>query len=110
MSVTRLDIAEALSTVDGISGSEFRPSVLTAGVAWANIASHDRAEGFFVATWNVWVVLPKDEKAASVWFDEHIEDLRAALHTVVYVERDEPALIPTDAGEIFALLITARSE
>lgn len=110
MSVTRQEIADALSTVDGVSGAEFRPSVLTAGVAWANIGSHDRAEGFFATTWNVFVILPQNEKAAAIWYDANIGALRNALHVAVYVDRDEPALIPTDAGDLFALMITARSE
>lgn len=110
MTVTRLEIATALGTVDTVTGSEFRPSVLRAGNAWAQIASHDRADGFFAATWSIYVALPADERAASVWFDEHIQDLRDALAPVVYIDRDEPAVISTDAGDIFALLITARSE
>lgn len=110
MSVTRLEIADALSAVAGVSGAEYRPSLLTAGVAWANIASHDRAEGFFATTWNVFVVVPQNEKAAAIWYDANILALRDALHVVVYVDRDEPVLIPTDAGELFALMITARSE
>lgn len=111
MTVTRQDIATALSEVDDVKGSEFRPSVLGAGDAWAQVASHDRADGsFFMTGWAIYIVLSADERTAVKWFDDHIEDIRDALEDVVYVERDEPAVIPTDAGDLFALLITARSE
>lgn len=107
---TRQDIADALSTVTGITGSASRPTVVAEGAAWPQVASHDRDDGYFMTTWSVYVVMPADDQAAADTYDSSIATLRAALHAVVYVDRDEPVLIPTESGDIFAILITARSE
>lgn len=113
MTTSRLDIATALSTVSGLTGSEFRPSVLSQGVGWAQKTSHERAEGFFVTNWLVYVVVPQEERAAAKWYDANIATVRAALQSVVYVDKDEPVVIPAGDdgnGNLYAVTITARSE
>lgn len=108
---TRADIAAALSTITGVSGSEYRPSVLGSGVAWAQMAAWDRDAGqAFIRTWNIFIVLPADERQAAQWLDANLDAVADALRADVFVDRVEPVTLPADSGSLFAALITARSE
>jgi len=110
----RQDIADALSQVVGVVGSAFRPRVLAPGLAFPQLVNHEREQGFFAATWTAYVVLPADEKAAAEWYDANVAAVRDALQQVMYVDRDEPVIIPVTAeagaGSIFAMTVTGRSE
>lgn len=108
---TRADIAAALNSGALVKASEYRPSVLAAGIAWSQVAALDRDQAFaYTRTWAIYVVLPQEERAASIWFDNHAEELADQLQSVVYVDRIEPVLIPADNSSLFAIQITARSE
>lgn len=108
---TRQELADAVSTVDGIRGYEFRPTVLTAGVAWALRGELERGEALdFMASWRIVVVLPPGEQRASEFFDAKYKPLAEALEDLGYVERIEPTLIATDAGDLDGMLITLRRE
>lgn len=114
MSITgdRQALADALSTVDGVKGSKYRPTVVMPGAAWPLLDGLEAANGVpgFDATWRAVVVLPADEQRASEWFDEHHEDVADALADFGYVERIEPGLVRTEAGDAEAMIITVRKE
>lgn len=109
---TRQDIADALSTFAGIAGSPYRPAVVTSGNAWPQVNSLDHGDGqTYICTWNIYVVGPSDERAFSMWFDTNAFAIADAVEVVAYVESIKPVAINTNqSGDIFALLITARSE
>lgn len=115
---TRLEIANALTAAEVPVGSgflaatEFRPTTLKAGNAWAQITAWDRAAGMaYGITWAIYVVLPQDERAAAAWLDANIEDLADALRPEVFVQRMEPITLDAGtAGSLWAVLITAESE
>jgi hypothetical protein len=114
MSLTgdRQEIATSLSTVDGVKGSKYRPNVIMPGSAWPLLGPLERDEGSgqFAATWRIAVALPGDEQRASEWFDAHHEEIAEALEEFGYVERIEPGLIDTEAGDMEAMIITLRRE
>jgi hypothetical protein len=110
---TRAEIAATLTGTGIVTGSEFRPSTLASGMAWPRATAHDwaAASHAFETTWSIYVVLPQEERAATIWFEDNIETLRDALETVAFVDHDEPIMLPvTNSDDLFALLITARSE
>lgn len=113
MSLTgdRAAIAAALSTVEGVTGHEYRPSTAKAGDAWPLWGGSERADAqnFFV-TWRVIVVTPQDERAASDWVDARTDEFVDALLPVGYVDRIEPVAVATGGGDQKAIQITMRSE
>lgn len=113
MSLTgqRGTIARYLSTVDGVTGHEFRPEIPNDGDAWPVLGPGDRDAGTaFMVTWGVRVFVPQDEQAASMWWDAHWPALFYALETYVgTVDRFVPVLIQTQAGDQLAFEITIRT-
>lgn len=105
----RQALADALSTVDGVTGSKYRPTVLIPGAGWPLLGGIDRSQDYEV-TWRVVVVLPGDERKASEWFDAHHEEVADALEDFGYVERIEPGIVATDAGDLEAMFVTVRKE
>lgn len=105
----RQAIADALSEVSGVIGSKYRPIVLTPGSAWPLVEGIDRDRDYQV-TWRAVVVLPTDERKASEWFDTYYEDVAGALESFGYVERIEPGVVATEAGDLEAMFITVRKE
>lgn len=109
---TRADLAAAVSVVDGIKGHEFRPTLLPAGTAWPLRAELTAGDGVprLLASWRIVVVLPEGERRASEFFDAKFQPLADALEDMGYVERIEPTIIATDAGDLDGMLITLRRE
>jgi hypothetical protein len=108
---TRTQLAAALSTVTGVTGYPRRPAVVKAGDAWPQWGGSERATGRgFTETWNVLVVLPPDEAAADTFADGKQDALVTALSPVIYIDSFAPANFKADDGDVYALLITGRSE
>ncbi len=108
---TRGDIAAAVSTVDGLKGYVKRPNVLNTGDAWPQWRGGEVAEGGQVMnTWAVLVVLPSDETTADEWADLYGQQLADALVEVIYIESIAPAAVSTSSGDMYALMLTGRSE
>jgi hypothetical protein len=109
---TRQDIADALSEVDGISGHTSKPAALNEGDAWPQWRGAEKAGGrVFTHTWAVLVVMPQtDDITADAYADSHGPALVDALRPILYVDSLAPATIPTEAGDMYALLLTGRSE
>lgn len=109
--VTRLALAEALSTVTGLTGYTVRPKAPRIGDAWPLWRGSERGAGHgYLETWAVVIVTPQDEKAASQFSDERQDDLDEALGSVIYIDTYAPVTVPTEGGDMFALMITGRSE
>jgi len=107
----REEIAAALSTVEGVTGHQYRPRTLPPGTAWPLLERLDNPMALdFQATWRVVVILPADEQRASEWFDAHHELVTDALAPVGHVDRIEPGLVATDAGDLEAMFLTVRRE
>jgi hypothetical protein len=108
---TRQDIATALSTVSGITGHPARPTVLSEGDAWPQWRGGVPHAYAVENTWAVLLVMPQaDDVTADGYADEHLEALLDALRPVMSVDSVAPAEIPTEAGALYALMITGRSE
>lgn len=108
---TRLDIADACSTVTGLTGYPKRPTSIKSGDCWPQWGGSDRATATaFEETWRVLVALPGDEETADEWADNYQADLIDALSPVLYIDRFEPAVIDMSGNSTPALLITGRSE
>lgn len=111
MNTTRAAIAAALSTVAGVKGYAKAPTAFRTGDAWPNLTRLDRGPGdVWEAQWRVFVVLPGSDRDAVDQIDALLPSLVAALDPVIFVDAAEPVTIPTDAGDLPALQITARSE
>jgi hypothetical protein len=113
MSLTgdRQALADALTAVDDVTGHRYRPRTLPPGTAWPLLQGLDRGPAFdFEATWRVVVILPGDEQRASEWFDAHHEQVADALADFGHVDRIEPGLVATDAGDLEAMILTIRRE
>lgn len=107
----RQTIADALSTVDGLTGYAKRPEVLTEGVGWALVQSLNRGPGqAFLTTWRVIVLLSGDEETAIDQLDAFAVIVPEALQAVLYVDSITPYAMTTEAGEFFGFQLIARSE
>jgi hypothetical protein len=108
---TRQDIATALSRVTGINGHPARPTVLNEGDAWPQWRGGTPHAYAIENTWAVLIVLPQaDDVTADSFADAHGEALIEALRPVMFVDSLVPAEIPSEAGPMYALLLTGRSE
>lgn len=108
---TRQTIADALSTLDGITGYPKRPDVLGEGVAWPLVRALNRGPGqAFQTTWRVIVLLSGDEDTAYDQLDGFVVTVPAALIELLYVDTITPTAITTDAGDLFGFELIARSE
>jgi hypothetical protein len=111
MMTTRQSIADALSTVEGVTGYAKRPTLLGEGVAWPLVQRLDRGPGqAFQTTWRVIVLLSGDELTAYDQLDDFAVTVPDALRAVLYVDSITPYAITTDAGDLFGFELTARSE
>jgi hypothetical protein len=100
LSDTRDEIAAALSTVTGITGSPYPPRVIARGMGWPEW-SYSEPSTYLgdQTTWLVHVVLPAgtvDAIAAAA--DEIVDELTEALDAVAAVTRYEPSSFIPDAG------------
>jgi hypothetical protein len=114
LSGKRVEIAAALSTVDGVKGYAAKPSAATVGDGWSRWGGSERDElsGQFVHTWMAIVQLPADDKAAEAWIDAREDALWAALDPVGWIAGIEPVDIGASDGRprIHGVMITMRSE
>lgn len=108
---TRQEIADALSTVAAIQGYPARPDVMSEGDAWPQWRGSVPKAYAREHTWAVLIVLPSaDDVSADSFADEYEDALADALRPVMTVDSFAPAEISTEAGPLYALLITGRSE
>jgi hypothetical protein len=111
MITNRQSIAEALSAVEGVRGHAKRPTTLQTGDAWPLIDDLTRGPGaVFQTRWRICVLLGGDESSAADRLETLVPEITQALHAVAYVDSARPIALPTEAGEIPACEIIARSE
>jgi len=111
LSADRTELAAILSTVDGVHGFAYRPKVFTTGVAWPLLGPLERGPAAdYLATWRVVIILPTDERDASDWFADHLEDITDALDQFAYVQLIEPGTVATEAGDKAAMFLTMSKE
>ncbi|MBS2939586.1 hypothetical protein KDN32_17745 [Nocardioides sp. J2M5] len=103
----RADIAAAASTVVGLDiAAEYRQSLqpFTGFVKWNGLNRDDSGLGW-IDTWQVWVALPQDVKAAEQWIATHLRDLLVALADELYVTTATPADLVLEGGSTNGLII-----
>jgi len=111
LAITRSAIAAALSTLTGVTGTEYRPNLIGEGAAWPQVARFDRADGgAYQITWSVFIALGADERSASAFMDTLVPGLIDALDDEMFIDSMEPVTIQVSGGELFALQIAGRSE
>lgn len=111
ISATRTAIADALSTVPGVTGYARRPAVWVAGDAVVLVERLDHTLGVaWQATWRIVLLLSGDEGVSMEQLDELLPVISAALQPVVYVDSATPELISTDSGDMTGVIFQARSE
>jgi len=110
----RQALADALSTVDGITGYPKRPNVITVGTAWPLFQGKEPDDDQRIAfrhNWAIAVVVGDDELSADAFIDDgRDEDVADALQSLLYVTAIRPSTLPTDVGLMYALTITGESE
>lgn len=111
----RQQIADALSTVDGVTGYPYQPTSARAGDGWPLYqgAERDEATGLFAHNWSVGVALPQDEQAANAFLDSHLDAIDQALLSSGsgYIDRIDPANFSGDDNNIvYGLVLVMRSE
>jgi hypothetical protein len=108
---TRASLAAALNTVSGVKGYAYRPTAPRAGDAWPQVESAVRevADAWSIS-WRIFVVLPPDEKGASIAFDTLVPLLVDTIEATAYVDSVAPVVLATSAGDLNAIEIRARGE
>lgn len=108
----RQEIADALSTVTGITGKPYKPSTPKRGFAWPELQSIEREEGWWVVTWLVVVYLPQVStiESSERWIEENLDALLDGITTAGYVAGIESANIGSPQEPEFALTLQIRSE
>ena len=107
-------IATALSSVDGVQGFSYRPSITNPGDGWPLSTVLNRTVGSnYEALWKVVVVLPNQtEQEALTWYDEKFQEIADALEAEDgYVEQIEPGNLEVEGGSVKpCMIITYRNE
>lgn len=110
----RQEIADVLSTVDGVTGLKFRTKTLNTGDAFPLLESMERGPAQdYENTWRIVVVLPSGNygRDASEWMDSHYEAIADALEEYGgCVDRIEPGAVQTELGDRDAMILTFRRE
>lgn len=101
----RQPLAAALSTVPGVQGYAYKPGAARVGDAWPKWAgdAHE-APGAFTTTWEIYVLVPRDDAGQEEWIEAHRDALIEALAPVLWVDQVTPGL----SGDSPALVLTGR--
>jgi hypothetical protein len=107
----RVDIAAALSEVAGITGHARRPGTIRAGDAWPLWRGAERGAGStYVDTFAVFIALPGNEDSADEFVDDKGGLVEDALRRWLFVDSMAPAILGSDAGDSYGLMIMGRTE
>jgi len=108
----RQEFADALSTVDDVTGYAYRPADPRAGDAWPVWGGSDRDDDRlpFTTSWRVVIQLPQEERASDEWIDAHEQDLFDAISPVAFIDGFAPANLGGQNSTVYGLVITTRSE
>jgi hypothetical protein len=109
--LTRQDIVDALSDVEGVTPSLFRPTVVAPGHAWPTMRGWERAQPrIFEQVWGVYVVLASDDQAAAAAWDLLVPVVLNALYPIMTIDQIQPAKVTDDAAAPLCAIFVARSE
>lgn len=112
--VSRQLIADALSSVDGVTGSALPPSTPNPGAAWPQAVADGRVRiNDYAAdvTYWVWIVLPATGQAAELAYDELVWQVEDALDELGRVVSSGPYPLPVGPGApdtVPAIRVTLR--
>jgi hypothetical protein len=82
----RDDLAAALSSVPGVTGSPIRPRAAKTGNGWPRWAGAERDQGVLADSWHVLILVPDDARAQDQWIADHLQSLVEAITPVAYIE------------------------
>lgn len=110
----RSEVAVAINAISAstLTGYQYRPRTTSNGDVWALLDSIEREQvsGQYEVTWKVVVVVPSDEQSAMECFATWADDITDALEDLAYIERIEPGLLPSEAGDMNCMFLTLRRE
>lgn len=107
----RQSLADALNTVDGVTGYRYRPRAIKPGDAWPILPSLELEQSqVWRPTFRVLVALSNDERTAAEWVDTHFEPIVLALRGPAWPESAELIVIETEAGDRVVLDISLKSD
>lgn len=87
----RKEIVDALGEIDGVTAHSTIPGTIKPGDAWGQLTGVERSEqGYLLASWEAWILLPQDEVLAYQRFEDLTPDVFDALQPVGYVESVVP--------------------
>lgn len=111
MITNRQSIADALSTVDGVTGYVEMPTLVGVGDAWPDVVGLDRGPGqAFQTTWRVTVVLSQDSLEARDQMTDMVPAIAEGVAAVLFVDAANPTRIPVNDGVLYGAELIARSE
>jgi hypothetical protein len=102
VTVTRQDIADALSTVEGVTGSALPPSVPNPGAGWPQAVADGRIrlnDHAAQASFWCWVVLPATGQAAELAYDALVWQVEDALGYLGEIVSAGPYPLPLGPGQ-----------
>lgn len=108
---TRTAIADALSTIDGVTGYAKRPTIWSSGDAIVLVDRIDHVLGVaYQATWRIVLLLSGDEGLAIDQLDELFPAVCEALNPIAFVDSATPEAVSVEGQNMTAVIILARSE
>lgn len=107
----RQALADAASTVEGVTVTPYFRQVTRPGHGMVRKDRVDYPSKFGgVVTWQVFVFLPSDQKAAEEWLDEQAPQLVAALTPEMNIDTVMPQQLALDSGSVPVVLIQGIRE
>lgn len=111
MITNRETLAEALSTIPGVTGYKSRPDLLIDGVAYPLVGPFTRGPAnTFERNWRLIFIHGGDEWIADDWLTDVAPIAVDKLQHLVFVDVISPIAVPTGEGDLFATELIARSE
>lgn len=109
--LTRQDIVDALTGVEGVTPSLFRPTAIAPGQAWPTMRGLGRAQArIFEQRWGVYLVLASDDQSAAAQWDVLVPVVLNALHPIMTVDEVLPTKVTDDNAAPLCAVFVARSE
>jgi hypothetical protein len=108
----RSEFAAALSEVDGITGHDSTPVVMSVGMAWSRWTGIEQqaAVGLFATNWQILVICGGTPDQAEAYLNTHLSDILDALAPVAFVTSASPSVIQTTSGDLYGLVVNAVRE
>lgn len=104
----RTDLATAASSVADVTVTAYYRQSLRPGHGFVKWNGHTPSRnGFgYMASWQVWIAVPQDVKAAEQWVEAHLTPLLEALADELTITAAQPLEFLLDAQPVNGLVIT----